>query len=194
MIFTSGSTGRPKGVVVTHEGITSLVATAVEGFGVGPDSRVLQFASMSFDVAVFELCMALHTGAALVVTPAELRAAGPPLLDHLRRHRVTHFAFPPSLVAAFGDGFDLPAGGTLLTGSEAVPPDVVARWSKELDVVACYGLTEATVNSTLWSPGPDWTGDSVPLGVPDPGTRAYVLDASLAPVPARRGRRALRRR
>ena len=183
VIFTSGSTGRPKGVVVTHEGIASLVATAVAGFGVGPGSRVLQFASTSFDVAVFELCMALHTGAALVVTPSELRVAGPPLVEHLRRHRVTHFAFPPSLVAALGDGAELPAGSTLLTGSEAVPADVVARWSKELTVVACYGLTEATVNSTLWSPGPDWSGDTVPLGVPDPGTRAYVLDAALQPCP-----------
>ncbi len=127
--------------------------TAVEGFGVGPASRVLQFASFSFDVAVFELVMALHTGAALVVTPSELRVAGPELLDHLRRHDVTVFAFPPSLVAAFGD-LELPAGGTLLTGSEKVSADVVARWAKELDVVACYGLTEATVNSTLWMPGP----------------------------------------
>ena len=182
VIFTSGSTGRPKGVVVTHEGITSLVRTAVEGFGVGPASRVLQFASLSFDVAVFELCMALHTGAALVTTPGELRVAGPELLDHLRRHDVTVFAFPPSLVAAFGD-LELPAGGTLLTGSEKVSAEVVARWAKELDVVACYGLTEATVNSTLWTPGPGWQGDAVPLGHPDPGTRAYVLDASLAPCP-----------
>ena len=48
-------------------------------------------------------------GAALVVTPSELRTAGPELLDHLRRHDVTYFAFPPSLVAAFGD-LELPAG------------------------------------------------------------------------------------
>ena len=180
VIYTSGSTGRPKGVVVPHAGITSLVRTAVEGFGVGPASRVLQFASFSFDVTVFELVMALHTGATLVVTPSELRVAGPELLDHLRRHDVTVFAFPPSLVAAFGD-LDLPAGGTLLTGTEKVPADVVARWAKELDVVACYGLTEATVNSTLWLPGAGWDGQTVPLGHPDPGTRAYVLDGALQP-------------
>ena len=56
-------------------------------WGVGPGDRVLQFASVSFDVAVFELVMALHTGAALVVTPGELRTAGPPLLEYLRRQR-----------------------------------------------------------------------------------------------------------
>ena len=183
VIFTSGSTGRPKGVVVTHEGTSSLVATAVEGFGVGPGSRVLQFASAAFDVAVFELVMALHTGGALVTTSAEVRAAGPALLDHVEQHGVTHLALPPSLVDALGDDARLPRGATLLTGSEQVPAAVVARWAKEVSVVACYGLTETTVNSTLWSPGPGWDGGTVPLGRPDPGTRAYVLDAALAPCP-----------
>ena len=34
VIYTSGSTGRPKGVVVPHDGIASLVATAVDRLGV----------------------------------------------------------------------------------------------------------------------------------------------------------------
>jgi amino acid adenylation domain-containing protein/non-ribosomal peptide synthase protein (TIGR01720 family) len=182
VIFTSGSTGRPKGVVVSQAGIGSLVETAVRGFGVGPGQRVLQFASAAFDVAVFELVMALHTGATLVCTPSELRSAGRELLDHVRRHDATVVAFPPSLVAALDDDAELPAAATLLTGSEKVPPSVVARWAKEVDVVACYGLTEATVNSTLWSPDADWDASgvgSIPLGRPDPGTTTYVLDAAL---------------
>ena len=194
VIFTSGSTGRPKGVVATHEGITSLVATAVGAWGVGPGDRVLQFASVGFDVAVFELAMTLHTGAALVVTPGELRTAGPPLLEFVRRQRVTVFAFPPSLVAALGEGAELPAGATLLTGSEAVPAEVVARWSKELRVVACYGLTEATVNSMLWWPGPRLGRrlGAAGLGRPGhPGARARRRPGAL---PARRGRRAVRGR
>ncbi|WP_204015177.1 non-ribosomal peptide synthetase, partial [Virgisporangium aurantiacum] len=49
-----------------------------------------------------------------------------------------------------------------------------------------YGPTEATVNSTLGLCDPvELAGASVvPIGVPDPGTRAYVLDAALRPVPA----------
>ncbi|HWM05958.1 MAG TPA: condensation domain-containing protein, partial [Actinophytocola sp.] len=48
-------------------------------------------------------------------------------------------------------------------------------------VVVAYGLTEATVNSTLWLAEPGWTGP-VPIGVPDPNTRLHVLDTALRPV------------
>ncbi|WP_432077248.1 AMP-binding protein, partial [Streptomyces wuyuanensis] len=52
VVYTSGSTGRPKGVVVSHAGLASLSGTQVEGLGVGPGARVLQFASVSFDTSV----------------------------------------------------------------------------------------------------------------------------------------------
>ncbi|NYI04382.1 non-ribosomal peptide synthetase [Allostreptomyces psammosilenae] len=182
VIYTSGSTGRPKGVVVPHEGIGSLVATAVDRMGVRPDSRVLQFASVGFDVAVFELSMALGVGARLVLVPDEARGPSKALTDFLHEQRVTHMILPPSLVSALPADCRLPEGATVLVGTETVPPDLIGRWAERLRLFAAYGLTEATVNSTLWAAEPGWEA-AVPIGVPDPNTRAYVLDASLRPVP-----------
>ncbi|MEX2587463.1 MAG: amino acid adenylation domain-containing protein, partial [Actinomycetota bacterium] len=183
VIYTSGSTGTPKGVVVTHDGIGSLVATAVYRFGVDCTSRVAQFASVSFDVAVFELCMSLCAGGTAVMVPAERRAAGAALTEYLVEQRVTHVALPPTLVTALPAECRLPEGSLLAMGGQAVPTDLVKRWVTHVRVAVAYGVTEATVNSTLWLAEPNWQGPA-PIGQPDPDTVIYVLDAGLKPVEA----------
>ncbi|GAA4701834.1 hypothetical protein GCM10023215_46050 [Pseudonocardia yuanmonensis] len=88
---------------------------------------------------------------------------------------------PPSLVAALPTDARLPEGAVLVVGTETVPPEVLRRWTGPLRVVTAYGLTEATVNSTLWTAEPGWSGPA-PIGRPDPNTHAYVLDDELRPV------------
>ncbi|HEX5740661.1 MAG TPA: amino acid adenylation domain-containing protein, partial [Pilimelia sp.] len=182
VIYTSGSTGRPKGVVVTHDGIGSLIVTATARLGVGPASRVAQFASIGFDVAVWDMVMALCVGGTLVVVPAHRRVAGHELTSYLCRHGVTHAILPPALVAALPETCALPPGMVLVVGTEAVPAALIRRWGATVRVVVAYGLTEATVNSTLW-PAPAAVDGPPPIGEPDPNTRCYVLDDALRPVP-----------
>ncbi|MBM9623345.1 amino acid adenylation domain-containing protein [Streptomyces zhihengii] len=183
VIYTSGSTGRPKGVVVPHDGVGSLIATATDRIGVGPDSRIVQFASVGFDVTVWDLIMSLCVGGRLVLVPAARRVAGPALTTYIERHRATHMILPPSLVSALPPECELPEGAVLVVGTEAVPAELVARWAGRLRIVVAYGLTEASVNSTLWAAEPDRPGPA-PIGRPDPNTRCRVLDAALRPVPA----------
>ncbi|MFF3935180.1 amino acid adenylation domain-containing protein [Streptomyces phaeofaciens] len=183
VIYTSGSTGRPKGVVLAHSGVAKLVATQTERFGIGPHSRVLQFASPSFDVAFWDLCLGLLSGGRLVVVPAELRVPGAPLADYAHRHGITFMILPPALLAAMPDDVELPPTATLLAGTERVSPELVGRYARGRMMFNAYGPTEATTNSTLGLADPDIpAGSLVPIGVPDPGTRAYVLDARLRPV------------
>ncbi|WP_306325768.1 non-ribosomal peptide synthetase, partial [Streptomyces venezuelae] len=182
VIYTSGSTGRPKGVVVSHDGVGSLIATATDRIGITAESRVVQFASVGFDVTVWDLIMSLCVGGRIIVVPAERRVAGPALTEYIARHRATHMILPPSLVSALPQECELPHGAVLVVGTEAVPSELIARWDGRLRVVVAYGLTEATVNSTLWLADPDRPGPA-PIGRPDPNTRAYVLDTALRPVP-----------
>ncbi|MER5391635.1 amino acid adenylation domain-containing protein [Saccharopolyspora sp. NPDC002686] len=183
VIYTSGSTGTPKGVVVPHRGIAKLLATQTERVGITAESRVLQFASPSFDVAFWEMCMGLLSGGTLVVVPADRRVPGEPLAEYARRHQVTHLAIGPSMMGMFPADTELPLNATLLCGAEKVPSDLVLRWARGRKMLNCYGPTEATVNSTLWDCDPDAVGSSVPIGVPDPGARLYVLDEQLQPTP-----------
>ncbi|MFE6916842.1 amino acid adenylation domain-containing protein, partial [Streptomyces rubiginosohelvolus] len=184
VIYTSGTTGRPKGTILTSTGLRSLLATAVQGFGAGPDSRVLQFTSMSFDVAFLEMSMALLLGGTLVVVPGERRVAEPAFLELLREQRITHAALPPAFLELLPEESPLPDGLTIMTGADKVPLALAGRWARRARVVACYGLTEATVNSTLWDYDASWDGAVAPLGTEDPGTVAHLLDDSLRPVPA----------
>ncbi|WP_433607262.1 amino acid adenylation domain-containing protein [Dactylosporangium sp. CA-139114] len=180
VIYTSGSTGRPKGVVVSHAGIPSLVVAAVTELGFGPDSRVLQFASVSFDASVHETWAALLTGACLIVAEEHDRVAGPGLADFLRLRRITHAILTPAVL--LGTELDeVAAGLSVVTAGEACPPAIAASAGRYRRLVNAYGPTESTVCATMHPLTP---GDPVPpIGRPIANTRVYVLDAALGPVP-----------
>ncbi|KJS52308.1 hypothetical protein VM98_32275, partial [Streptomyces rubellomurinus subsp. indigoferus] len=180
LIYTSGSTGRPKGVVVSHAGVAGMLATQVERAPVGPGSRVLQFASPSFDVAFWDLAMGLFTGAALVVAPAEKLVPGEELAQVLTGFGVTHALLPPVVLAAMEPSDELLPGGFLMAAGEALPGEVVGRWSPGRTLLNVYGPTESTVAATVSGSG--LSGSATPsLGKAVVGTRLYVLDPGLRP-------------
>ncbi|WP_344320365.1 amino acid adenylation domain-containing protein, partial [Streptomyces macrosporus] len=181
VVYTSGSTGRPKGVIVSHAGIQGLVTVGVERMRVRPDSRVLQFAAMGFDVIVPELCMALLSGATLVLAPGERLMPGDALASFAREAGITHALMPPSSLAVMDAENDLPKDMTITVAGEACPEDLAARWSAGRLFLNAYGPTETTVGATVSRPH---TGvGQPPIGEAIPGVRVYTLDTSLQPVP-----------
>ncbi|MDI6104006.1 amino acid adenylation domain-containing protein [Actinoplanes sp. NEAU-A12] len=181
VIYTSGSTGRPKGVAVSHAGIASLVHATAGRYGIGEHSRVLQFASPSFDAVVFDVCPALLSGAALVVPSAERLTVGEPLAATVAAHGVTHVTLPPAALAVLPE-HSLGSVRVLVVAGEAPSARVVDRWSAGRTMINAYGPTETTVCATLSDPLHAGAGPA-PIGGPITGTRLYVLDARLNPVP-----------
>ena len=181
VIYTSGSTGRPKGVVVEHASVGRLVADQVDRFGVGSHTRLLQFASLSFDAAAWEIATALLCGGRLVLATDDDRHPGAPLARLIQRHGITLVSLPPSVVAAFPSGTTLPGDLTLIVAGEACPPELVERWAVERPMINAYGPTEATVCVTMSDPLA--VGNRPPIGRPLANSRLYVLDDALRPVP-----------
>ncbi|MFF9348205.1 amino acid adenylation domain-containing protein, partial [Streptomyces sp. NPDC014734] len=179
LIYTSGSTGRPKAVVVSHRGLANLSEHQRVRLGAGPGCRVSQLVSPSFDVSVAELCMALLSGACLVLPTGPV--AGEELGDFLADRAITHAHLPTALLA--GVPFrPLPALRALMVGAEACPPDVRAFWSAGRLMVNAYGPTEATVDVCFAVCGPEMGTGPAPIGRAVFNTRVYVLDDALRPV------------
>lgn len=182
VIYTSGSTGLPKGVVVTRSGLANLAAHQRGSLAVDAESRVLQFASPSFDAFFWELAMALSAGAALVLAPALSLLPGPGLRRLADEQRVTHATLPPSVLRVLPSDA-LPRVRVLVAAGEALDADQQRRWAPGRTLINAYGPTEATVCVTMSRPLAA-SADPPPIGDAIRGTRLYVLDAALLPVPA----------
>ena len=176
IIYTSGSTGHPKGVVVPHKALANLVAVQARSYGVGPDSRVLQFASWSFDASVAEVLRALTAGARLCLARAEDLLPGPELVRLLTEQAVTHATLSPSALAAVPQA-DLSALKVLIVGGEACCESLVARWAPGRRFINAYGPTEAAVCATFRECTA--TGGKPSIGRPLANVRAYVVDKRL---------------
>ena len=180
VIYTSGSTGKPKGVLVAHSGVSNLATALIEICNVQPNSRVLQFCSLSFDGSVTELVMALLSGATMVMGTRETLLPGPSLIQLLRDFAVTTVALPPSALAVLPLN-ELPALQMIIVAGEACSGDLVAKWSSGRRFFNGYGPTECTVCTTMI----ECTDSKAPppIGRPLPNTQVYILDAQKQLVP-----------
>ncbi|WP_213939264.1 amino acid adenylation domain-containing protein, partial [Pseudomonas sp. dw_612] len=181
VIYTSGSTGQPKGVMVEHRGLVNLSRAQIALYGLTPASRVIQFASFSFDACVWEMVMALGAGATLYLPSEPQRQVG--LFDYLTEHRITHATLPPALLQGRTDLDALDRLETLVLAGEAPSAALIQALGRRVQVHNAYGPTETTVCATDWACLSTLSAEPVSIGRPLPNTRAYVLDAHGEPVP-----------
>ena len=182
VIYTSGSTGHPKGVVVTHTGVESLARAQAERLAVTPDSRILQMASPSFDAAFSEICMALLSGACLVLSHPDNLMPGPALAALVRERQISHLTLPPSALAAMSPDPDTLAATTIIVAGEAAGARLIRDWAPGRTLVDAYGPTETTVCASMTG-HLDATQSPVPIGTAIDNADLYVLDADLALAP-----------
>ncbi|WP_366925011.1 amino acid adenylation domain-containing protein [Anabaena sp. AL09] len=180
VIYTSGSTGKPKGVMVEHKGLCNLAQAQIQAFGLHSDSRILQFASLSFDACISEILMSLGSGGTLYLGSKDSLMPGTPLIERLRDYAITHITLPPSALAVL-PMVELTTLETIIVAGEACSVELIKQWSAGRNFFNAYGPTEGSVCATVakctsFDP-------KVTIGRPIANVQVYILDSQLQPVP-----------
>jgi amino acid adenylation domain-containing protein len=184
-IYTSGSTGTPKCVMGLHSGLVNRISWAQEVYLPGKN-RVLARSSVNFIDGLTEMLEALLSGAALIVTDANVAQDTSRLAQQIVHTHPDLMTMVPSLLSALAEQEDIlrPASicGSCKSSGEVLPVSQAARVSDifpGIDLLNLYGCSECTGDSTF-----DFCRDlDISIGTPIWNTRIYIVDQYLDPAP-----------
>ncbi|KAF4239314.1 hypothetical protein CNMCM8980_001764 [Aspergillus fumigatiaffinis] len=138
-LFTSGSTGEPKGCVVTHAAFSGIVHHAGP-LDLRPGSRVLQFAALSFGIALIEIwCTLAGAGATVCIPSEDERLNGLPTA--LRVRDVNWAIMTPTTLELLSPT-EAPSLQTIIVAGEPITQSQVSQWATSVRLFQAYGLTE----------------------------------------------------
>ncbi|KAB0596434.1 non-ribosomal peptide synthetase [Cupriavidus gilardii] len=189
LIYTSGSTGTPKGVLVSHDALAHYVSGVLHRLELPADASMAMVSTTAADLGHTVLFGALCSGRTLHLISRERGFDPDRFAEYMARHRVGVLKIVPSHLRGLLQGRQ-PADGlperALILGGEATSAEL-ARTVRDLKphcrLFNHYGPTETTVG-VLTHEAVTLPERQLPTGTPLPGSRVYVLDADLNPVPA----------
>lgn len=182
IIYTSGSTGIPKGVEIEHQSLVSFILAITKNYEISEKDIIIQFASIAFDVSVFDIFTALCNGATLCIANEEERKSPVLLTELMKKNQVTVAELPPALLPLLSPK-DFPMLRLISVGGEKFSGEIVNQWANsKRRFVNGYGPTETTVAVTLYDCVGTWDKNP-PIGKPMENVEAYVLNEQLQPVP-----------
>ena len=186
LIYTSGSTGRPKGVMSEHQQVVFASGSIISYLSNTADDVVLCASPLSFDYGLYQLLMTFRFGGRLVL---EASFAYPAVvLNHLVAERVTGFPGVPTMFALLLrtelSAFDFSSLRYVTNTAAALPPAHALRLLElfpKAAVFSMYGLTET--KRTLYLPPEQLPIRPGSVGIPIPGTEAWIVDELDRPLP-----------
>lgn len=173
IVYTSGSTGFPKGVMIEQHSIAGVLSEAKDHLGVKRDDIILQFSSMSFVAAMWDIVMTFLTGAALCIINRD------EIMDVLRfeqfltNKNVTIAHLPPNYLSQLNSlGVRI-----LLTGGAVVYRETLSMIDTDrTDIYINYGSSETFGPVISWRFNRDYEWDKLPIGKPMKHVTAYILN------------------
>ena len=146
IVFTSGSTGKPKGVMIEHRGFCTMTHYQSPAINVGPQARVLQFASHAFDICLFESFATLICGGCVCI-PSEAQR-----LNDLAGAINMLNANWLIMVSTVADTFrpeEVPGVKDVVLGGEPLRSDIHARWANAVNLINDYGPAECSILAVM---------------------------------------------
>jgi amino acid adenylation domain-containing protein len=178
VLYTSGSTGEPKGVMIPHRGVALFAEGYRRTFDFGPQDRLLQLPSLTFDMSQGELWTGFLVGATVVAVAAEEMSSPAALAAVMREQRVSYAGLPRAIQSLLEQPESFPDLKYIMGGAEVLPPELVNKWNLPgRRYVNLYGLTVAyECPHVMWDSSP-------PIGRPQVNRQVYIVDRSLKLVP-----------
>ncbi|NQZ07284.1 MAG: amino acid adenylation domain-containing protein [Algicola sp.] len=190
IMFTSGTTGEPKTVPIRHDSVANHIDDAITRYSLNSNDRILQFASLGFDISVEEIWGSLCSGATLVIYDRSDLALDS-FENVIAQQKITTLDLPTAYwhtwVGAQLSIDKLTSLQKIIVGGEAARPQALRKWREQLPNVQwfnSYGPTEATIVATVWqAPEHGDIPDFIPIGSPIQNVICLVLDGKqrLAP-------------
>ncbi|MDQ2724970.1 MAG: amino acid adenylation domain-containing protein [Actinomycetota bacterium] len=196
VLYTSGSTGEPRGVLLTHGNLVNHCLAAVDLYELGPEDRVLQFCSPSFDVSIEEMFPTWAAGGRVVLRPPQLPILGRAWLDWLTAGGLTVLNLPTAYWQEWTRDLETMAEKvpgalrTVIVGGERAVASSYRAWLRVggdgVRWFNAYGPTEASVMATIHQApsgpaDPEDDGDP-PIGRPLANVTVHVLGPDGQPV------------
>jgi long-chain acyl-CoA synthetase len=186
--FTSGSTGKPKAAVLRHEPTVRATACIAERLGLTPDDRTLGATSPASSYGlVAHWLPGLHRGMTVGLRKAWDVAA---MYDDMQSQSVTYLASnPPQLKDLLAESRSRGTAPSslrmVISGGEAVPPDLKRAYFDELGVTFCesYGQSELGGFVALARPHRPADEHFGSIGEPLPDKDVRILDDTDTEVP-----------
>ena len=190
ILYTSGSTGKPKGVRMPGGGLVNLLNWQEKQFK-NHNRRVLQFASLNFDVSFQEIFSTLCFGSSLYLISGDRRKDLSQVLEEIRYNGITHLFVPyivlknlaEYILQLSADAFsveEIIVAGEQLKLTEDIQ-NLIKR--NRINLVNQYGPTEAHVVSSYALENATTSSPLPPIGKPIDNTTLYILGNNGQPVP-----------